>query len=173
MDDQHDDLEIEPWAVGMHPHDALFVREWLVDMNTSRAALAAGHCSTLELSRKNSWKTLRRPAIMRGIAAAMSERAAALNISAKTVLGEAWRCYLLALDAGKFGDAHKFLTLVGQHVDVRAFRTKFGLNEPDDDEEDIAALSHLTTEELETLARLSRKAAGMDETEGAASTLRH
>lgn len=171
-----DDDTLEPWARGMHIKEVVFVREWLIDMNTTRAGLASGISSNHENARSNSWKIVRRPTVLKAIAAAMDERAKALRITAQTVLGEAWNCYVLALSERQWSAAHKFLMLAGQHVDVGAFKARFGTpNANDFDEDDNADdLKNLTLEELETLERITRKAAGIDDPqEQPASPVRH
>jgi hypothetical protein len=174
-----DEDDIEPWAVGLEPRDMLFVREFLVDLNACGAAVRSHYYITADpeaCAKANSWRILRRPIILKAVAAAMEERASSLKINAKTILGEAFRCYLEAAKDRNWNAAAKFLDMAGRHVDVRAFREKFspGGMIDDDDEADESGLSNLSLEELETLARLSRKAAGVAEPEvEAPSSLRH
>jgi hypothetical protein len=171
MDDE--DLPLEPWAMGMQLVDVQFVREFLVDLNIYRAALASGLYTTEESAKRNSWRVLRRPVILKAVAAAMEERATALKINARTVLGEAWRCYMAAAADRNWSAAAKFLDMAGRHVDVRAFRDRFTPGLSDDEDDDPEGLRNLSDEELETLARLSRKAAGEPEVAAPPSTLRH
>lgn len=176
MSDDLDDIPLEPWAHGMEHRDVLFVREFLVDLNQKRAAIASGYLKSEEDAHRNAYRILKRPVILKAIAAAMEERASALKISAQTILGECWRCYLECVGERNWKDAKGFLELAGKHVDVRAFRERFGRGSVVDDDEDDAieaGLANMTLEELELYARLGRKAAGIPEPEAAASTLRH
>jgi len=177
-DDDLDDIPLETWAFGMEMRDVVFVREYLVDLNVMGAAIRSNYYPTEASAKAHSYKILRRPVILKAVALAMEDRANAVNITAKTVLSEAWRCYLECVNARNWKDARGFLELAGRHVDVRAFRERFGrgtgLGEEDDEDQEASGLAHLSDQELETLARLSRKAAGVDEPqEQASSTLRH
>jgi len=177
-DEERDDIPLEPWAFGMEMRDVLFVREFLVDLKAMPAAIRSGYYATESSAQAHSHRLLRRPVILKAIALAMEERASAVKITAQTVLGEAWRCYLECVGERNWAAAKGFLELAGKHVDVRAFRERFGRGtgaDGDEDDEDVDAsgLANLSDEELETLARLSRKAAGIDEPEGSPSPLRH
>lgn len=176
--DDLDDIPLEPWAFGMEMCDVMFVREFLVDLNAMQAAIRSNYYRTETAAKSHSYRLIRRPAILKAVALAMEERATFLKITAQTVLGEAWRCYLECVGDRNWKDARGFLELAGRHVDVRAFRERFGRGtgsgvDEDDEEQDASGLAHLSDEELETLARLSRKAAGIDETEGSPSPSRH
>lgn len=166
-----EDLPLEPWAIGMRPKDVNFVREFLVDMNASAALVRCG--MTKITASGEGTRTIRRPVIAKAIALAMSDRAEALKINAKTVLAEAFRCYLECVADKKWIQAARFLDMVGRHVDVKAFKDRAGiLDDRDGDSEEGEDLSNLSLEELETLARLSRKARG-DADEPEAPPLRH
>lgn len=154
-DAETDDIPLEKWAVGMNPRQAEFVREFLIDLNATKAMERMGCSRQNALSNAN--RNLRRPAIMKAIALAMSERAEDLAITARTVVGEAFRCYLGAVSDRNWSSAAKFLEMVGRHVDVKAFRDHRGMG---DDTDEATGLENLTDEELDTFARLSRKMAG-------------
>lgn len=154
-DAEADDIPLEKWALGMTPRDAQFVREFLVDLNATKAMERCGHARMNALGNAN--RTMKRPAIMKGIAAAMSERAEDLKITARTVVGEAFRCYLGAVADRNWNAAGKFLEMVGRHVDVKAFRDHRGIG---DDTDEATGLENLSNEELEQLDRLTRKMSG-------------
>jgi len=154
-----EDLPLEPWAIGMRPKDVNFVREFLVDMNASAALVRCG--MTKITASGEGTRTIRRPVIAKAIALAMSDRA------------EASRCPLECVAEKKGVQAARFLDMVGRHVDVKAFKDRAGLlDDRDGDSEEGDDLSNLSLEELETLARLSRKARG-DADEPEAPPLRH
>lgn len=158
MSGELEEVDLEPWAVDLQPSDREFVREFLVDLNAYQACIRCG----IPVTTSSGWGTrkIRRPKIAKAIAAAMHERAEALGITAKTVLGEAFRCYLAAVGDRNWNAAARFLDMVGRHVDVDAFRARVGYQAEEDDGVNHEALASMTTEELETLARLSRKARG-------------
>lgn len=177
-DEERDEIPLESWAFGMEMKDVLFVREFLVDLKAMPAAIRSGFYKTEKAAQGHSHRLLRRPVILKAIALAMEERANAVNITAKAVLSEAWSCYLECVGERNWAAAKGFLELAGRHVDVRAFRERFGRGtgtgaDEDDEDQDASALAHLSDEELETLARLSRKAAGIDEAQGSPSPSRH
>ncbi len=164
-----DEIEMEPWAVNLRADDALFVREFLVDFNAYQALVRSG-CKPATARSYSTYK-VRRPDIARAIAAAMQDRADALSISARTVLSEAFRCYMGAVAAKNWNAAARFLEMVGRHVDVRAFRERVGI--ADDEDRDAAAdVRNLSREDLELYARLERKRLGLPAPE-AASPIRH
>lgn len=170
MIDDADDIQLEPWAKGLLPKDVLFVREFLVDLNAYQALIRCGMKPITATGMGT--KIIRRPPIAKAIAAAMHDRAQSLNISAKTVLAEAYRCYLECASKKAWTPAARFLEMVGRHVDVRAFRERVGLVDDPDDTEESDRLANLSLEELEEFARLSRKVRGdIDEPE--APPLRH
>lgn len=132
---------LEPWEESLRPADRLFVREFLIDMNTYQAAIRCGYAA--KSARTESHKIIKRPAIAKAICAAMLSRAEALNVTAKLVLAEAFRSYLLAIEAKQYGAAARFLEMCGRHVDVQAFRQRVGLDLGDSEpvEFDLSKLS--------------------------------
>lgn len=171
-----EEVGLEPWAMGMQPRDVMFVRAYLCTLNISQAARDSNYfaqsANPEQAIHGNSWAILRRPVILKAIAAAMDERAQALKITAQSVLGEAWRCYLMALDERNWTQAYKFLRLAGEHVGVRAFKEGSANRTRDDFEAgDDTDFSNLSDEELEQLARLTRKATGDTEEAVPASKL--
>jgi hypothetical protein len=145
--------ELEPWAQGLKHPDIQFVREFLVDFKAMSAAIRCGW--NPETAKSSATRKLRRPVIARAVARAMQDRAEALNITARTVLSEAWHCYMACVGEAKWESAHKFLELIGKHVDVRAFRDRVGL--PHDD--DVPALNYdaLSTDEKRQLLALHER----------------
>jgi hypothetical protein len=166
---EDDDIGLEPWAIGLEQRDLLFVREFLVDLNATQASIRSGYWGQNggkdpeQSALKNSWRIMRRPAVLRAITAAMEERASSLKISARLILAEAWRCYLASAGDRNWNAATKFLEMAGRHVDVRAFRDKFSPGDSTDDQDEQAAkaLENLTDPELDQLEYLTRKAAGL------------
>jgi len=154
-----DDFELEPWAVDLHAADANFVREFMVDLNAMQALIRCG--SSEVNAKRNAHRTLRRPAIAKAIASAMGERAEALGITAKVVLSEAFRSYLLCVEAKAWASAAKFLEMVGKHVDVQAFRTQVGLSDPNGDPLEFP-LDGLSTDDKRALLLLLERGAGVE-----------
>lgn len=151
---EDEEIELEPWAVGLLPDDALFVREFLIDLNAYQAMIRCGH--TEKYAQANAWRTIRRAKIAKAIASAMEERADALRLTAKTVLAEAWRCYTACVADKNWKDAGKFLEMIGKHVDVQAFRNQVGLSNPDGSPLDFDLSDMPTDEKRAALALLKR-----------------
>ncbi len=66
------------------PKQAMFVREYLVDLNATQAAIRAGYSA--KRADAIAHENLRKPVIAKAIAAAMKARADAVEISAEDVL---------------------------------------------------------------------------------------
>ena len=66
--------------------ERLFVREYLVDLNATRAAIRAGYSP--RMAPHNAHRVFNRPRVAAAIEAAMAERAARLEITAERVLRE-------------------------------------------------------------------------------------
>lgn len=169
MTDTDDDIPLEPWARDLKPREQLFVREYLANgMKAYPALIKAGWaksgCSHIASS------IMRRPRIVRAVALAMAERAEILGITSRTVLSEAFRCYLLSVEKGNLAAAARFLDMVGRNCEVGAFVAKFGGLVPTD-EDDAQGLENLTDEEVNDLARITRKMSGAGEHTPPASKL--
>ena len=66
--------------------ERIFVREYLVDLNATQAAIRAGY--SRRSASRNTHRVLNRPRVKAAIEAAMAERAAKLEITAERVLRE-------------------------------------------------------------------------------------
>jgi phage terminase small subunit len=66
--------------------ERIFVREYLVDLNATQAAIRAGY--SRRSASRNTHKVFYRPRVKAAIAAALAERAAKLEITAERVLRE-------------------------------------------------------------------------------------
>jgi hypothetical protein len=134
-----------------------FVEEFLVDMNATQAAIRAGYSpkSASDIGDENK----RKPAIVDAICKALAKRSEETAINAKWVLAR------LADAEGRAGKSKKTLghqlralELIGKHVDVQAFRSQFGISNPDGSPLDERwDFSRLTDEEFTEFGRLLRK----------------
>lgn len=70
----------------LNDRERMFVREFLVDLNASQAALRAGYSP--RTAHRNAHRIRHRPRVKAAIEAAMAERAAKLEITAERVLRE-------------------------------------------------------------------------------------
>lgn len=70
----------------MTPREEAFVREYLVDLDQSKAAVRAGYSE--RSARELGHRLMKKPAIKREIAKAMAERAQRTNVTADRVLQE-------------------------------------------------------------------------------------
>lgn len=108
----------------------LFVKEYLIDLNATKAAMRAGYSEKTAYS--IGQENLKKPEIAEAIAEAASERNEKCDVSALWVLQEAKELYLVAKNGIDPGDpesklitaAFKGLDTIGRHVDVQAFKDK-------------------------------------------------
>jgi len=132
--------------------------------NYTEAAIAAGYS---EKSAKHiGSENMTKETILNAIAQRMAKRSDDTGIDAKWVLLELGKVHKDAsADKTKDGrrDRMRALELIGKHVDVRAFRTQFGLSGPDGGPIEVKwNFAALTDEELETFERLLAKMAVVD-----------
>lgn len=106
----------------MTPKQEAFVREYLIDLNATQAAIRAGYSEATAYSIGN--ENLSKPEIAEAIAIAKAERAEKCEIDALWVLKEAKDLYQAARAAEKLSDAATALKMVGAHVDVQAFKER-------------------------------------------------
>ena len=106
----------------MTPKQEAFVREYLIDLNATQAAIRAGYSE--DTARSIGSENLSKPYIVDAIAKAQSERAEKCDIDALWVLREATGTYAAARKADKLSEAVAALKLVGTHVDIQAFKER-------------------------------------------------
>lgn len=106
----------------MTPKQEAFVREYLIDLNATQAAIRAGY-SEATASEQGS-RLLGNVKVAEAIATAKAERAEKCDIDALWVLREAKDLYQAARTAEKLSDAATALKMVGAHVDVQAFKDR-------------------------------------------------
>lgn len=125
----------------MTPKQEAFVREYLIDLNATQAAIRAGYSE--KTAHATGHENLSKPEIAAAITKAKTERAAKLDIDALWVLQEAKGTYQAAREADKLSEAVSALKLVGTHIDVQAFRERIAQEHTVD--EDLAEwLGHKT-----------------------------
>lgn len=98
----------------MTPKQKLFVKEYLVDLNATQAAIRAGY------SKKTAYsigeENLRKPELASAIQAALDKRAAKCEISAEDVLNSILTIRGMALDDRRLNEALKANELIGKHL---------------------------------------------------------
>lgn len=104
------------------PKQEAFVREYLIDLNATQAAIRAGYSE--KTAHVIGHENLSKPEIAAAIAEAKTERAEKCGIDAAWVLREAKRTYEACHAADKLSEAVSALKLVGTHVDVQAFKER-------------------------------------------------
>lgn len=107
---------------GLTPKQADFVREYLIDLNGTQAAIRAGYSP--KTANEQSSQLLAKLHIANAVAAAQAERAAKCDIDALWVLRQAKDTYQAARESDKLSEAVSALKLVGTHVDVQAFKER-------------------------------------------------
>jgi phage terminase small subunit len=106
----------------MTPKQQAFVREYLIDLNATQAAIRSGY--SVKTAQMIGSENLSKPIIAQAIAEATEQRAEKLEISALWVLQQAKETYEAARFADKLSEAVSALKLVGTHVDVQAFKDR-------------------------------------------------
>jgi phage terminase small subunit len=101
---------------------AVFVKEYLIDMNASAAAIRAGFAPNN--ASVIGHQLLRKTLVAEKIAEAQAERAQKCEIDALWVLKEAKRTYEFAHELENPSAAVAALKLVGTHVDIQAFKER-------------------------------------------------
>lgn len=134
----------KPAGGGLTAKEALFVREWLVDMNAAQALIRAGYSA--KSARQHAHLVMKRPHVKAALDAAMAQRAEKVELSAEWVLRHLMDNVRDARMARDFTAANRALELLGKHLAL--FPDKVNI-----DVRDIAAM---TDEQLEAEARTLR-----------------
>jgi phage terminase small subunit len=106
----------------MTPKQDAFVREYLIDLNATQAAIRAGYSEATAYSQGQ--RLLKNVEVASALAEAKTERAEKCDIDALWVLQEAKATYLAARADNNPSAAVSALKLVGSHVDVNAFEER-------------------------------------------------
>ena len=149
------------------PKLAAFVREYLVDLNATKAAERAGYSAKTAYSAGQ--RLLKNVEIQKAIQAAISKRAENVDITAEKVLVRLWEEGNLKADGASHAARVSALKLVGLHVGLKfTERHEFGgLGGGPIQLETPLDLSKLATDELLKLAELVTKAQATIKPEGA------
>jgi len=108
--------------MALTPKQEAFVREYLIDLNATQAAIRAGYSTKTAM--EQGYQLLQKTSVAAAIAEAQAKRAQECGIDAAWVLREAKRTYDACHDANKLSEAVSALKLVGTHVDVQAFKER-------------------------------------------------
>jgi phage terminase small subunit len=93
---------------------ALFVNEFLVDLNAVQAAIRAGYSA--RSASTNAYRVLQRPDVAEAIRLAVESRAERLQLSSEDVLRSIVDIRGKAVTGGKFTQALKANELLGRHL---------------------------------------------------------
>jgi len=96
------------------PKQALFVQEYLVDLNATQAAIKAGYSA--KTAQSISTENLSKPLIQQAIQEAFAQRAERTKRTADDVLRDIERRGKLAEEAGQFSAALKAAELEGKYL---------------------------------------------------------
>ncbi len=125
----------------MTPKQALFVQEYLVDLNATQAAIRAGYSGKTAYAIGN--ENLTKPIITNAIQKAMEERMKIVKIDADYVLRQAVKVHERCLqevpvfdkkgnETGEYkfdsAGANKSLEIIGKHVTILAFDNNSNIN---------------------------------------------
>ena len=109
-------------ATNLTPKQEAFVREYLIDLNATQAAIRAGYSAKSAM--EQGYQLLQKTSVASAIGEAQAKRAEKCDISALWVLNEAKATYVAAREANKLSEAVSALKLVGSHVDIQAFKDR-------------------------------------------------
>lgn len=146
---------------GFTAKERAYIEEIQIDWNGTQAAIRAGYSvkSASDIAYELNHKTK----IVDAIMASMARRSEKAAIDANWVLVRLVATERQIAGRGKKANPlHRLraLELIGKHVDVNAFRTQFGVGNPDGTPLDSRwDFSRLDDEEFEALGRLLRKCA--------------
>lgn len=108
---------------------AAFVREYLVDLNATQAAIRAGYSERTAYS--VGQRLLKKVEIQRAVAAAQAKRARRVEIKAEDVLRGVIEVTTQARDSGDLKTALKGFELQGKHLGMWTERVKQEVSGPD------------------------------------------
>lgn len=98
----------------MTPKQQLFVREYLVDLNATQAAIRAGYSA--KTAEQQGPRLLGNVEVAAAIQAGMDKRAAKVELTAEEVLADIKRIAKKAEDSADWGAALKGRELLGKHL---------------------------------------------------------
>jgi phage terminase small subunit len=98
----------------MTPKQQLFVREYLVDLNATQAAIRAGYSE--RTAGQMGFDLLRNPKLAAAVQAGMDKRAAKVELTAEEVLADIKRIAKKAEESADWGAALKGRELLGKHL---------------------------------------------------------
>ncbi len=101
------------------PKQAMFVKEYLKDLNGTQAAIRAGYSK--KTANAIATENLAKPFIAGAVKVEMDKRAEKVDIDAEWVLREAKRTYEACHEADNLPAAVSALKLVGTHINIQAF----------------------------------------------------
>jgi len=96
------------------PKQAMFVKEYLIDLNATQAAIRAGYSQ--KTARIVAAQNLSKLNISEAIQEAMNERSNRVEVTADDVLSSIKLIRQMAIDSEKLGEALKANELLGKHI---------------------------------------------------------
>lgn len=103
-----------PRDVGLTPKQHMFVKEYLVDLNATQAAIRAGYSA--RTANRMGTENLAKPVIASAIQEAMDKRADRLELTAELVLSRIDRIAQAAESKDEYQAALKANELLGKHL---------------------------------------------------------
>jgi len=98
----------------MTPKQTLFVKEYLVDLNATQAAIRAGYSA--KTAEQQGSRLLRNAQVAAAVESGQAERAERVEVKADDVLRDIKRIAGKAETAGEYGAALKGRELLGKHL---------------------------------------------------------
>lgn len=108
--------------MALNHRQLLFVKEYLVDLNATQAAIRAGY--SVKTAAQIGDENLRKPQIAQVIQESMSKRAEKVDISAQTVLESIIRIGKAAEAKEDYSNALKGQELLGKHLKLFTDKTE-------------------------------------------------
>lgn len=108
------DVESNAFKRPLTPKQEMFVREYLIDLNATQAAIRAGYSA--KTARQIGEENLSKPDIAAAVQAGMNKRAEKALITADEVLANIKRLAMKAEDMDDTGNALRANELLGKHL---------------------------------------------------------
>ena len=100
--------------MALTPKQELFVKEYLVDLNATQAAIRTGYST--KTANEQAARLLAKVSIQQAVQAAMAKRSEKVEITAQNVLESILQIRGMAVEAEKLSDALKANELLGKHL---------------------------------------------------------
>lgn len=114
--------ELNSDANKLTPKQAMFVKEYLIDLNGTQAAIRAGYSA--KTAQEQSSRLLSNVIVSDAVKEALSKRSEKVELSAENVIQSIIQIRGMALEAEKLNDALRANELLGKHLKLFTDKTE-------------------------------------------------